>query len=73
MPYLVALRQEDLLACFIGVDVLNHPVRVEVNELDRKRLKRVTFRHVVLNALLELFLRESMSTNSFELVVGDCR
>jgi len=73
VPYLVPLGKEDLLACFIGVDVLDHPVRVKVDELDRERLKCVTLGYIVLNALLKFLLCESMTTDPFELVVGNSR
>lgn len=69
MPHLVALSKENLLACFIRIDVLDHPVRVKMNKLYRERLKRMSFRHVVLNPILEFFLCEPLATNSLKLVV----
>ena len=73
MPDLVALCKEDILAGFIRIYMLDHSVRVEVYELDWKRFKCVSFRHIVLHALLELLLGESLATNSFELVICNCR
>jgi len=71
MSHLIALSKEDLLASFVSVDMRHHPVRVEVRELDREGLERVSFRHVVFNSILKLFLRESVTAYSFELVVGN--
>jgi hypothetical protein len=45
-----------------------------VRELNRERLERVTLRHVVFDAHLELFLGESVASNSFKFIVGHrCR
>jgi hypothetical protein len=73
MPDLVALSKKDLLTCFIRIYVLDHSVGVEVDELDWKRLKCVSFRDVVLDSLLKLLLGESLAPNSLKFVVCNCR
>ena len=69
MTYLVTLRNKDFLACFIAVNLLKHPVRVEMGKLYRKGLECVTLRDVVFNSHLELLLRKAISAYAFEFVV----
>lgn len=73
MSCLVPLGKENLLACFIGVDVLDHPIRVKMDELDRERFECVSLGHIVLYPLLKFLLSESMSANPFKLIVSNSR
>jgi hypothetical protein len=72
VAHLVSLGQEHFLSNFVAVNVLYHPVGVEVSELNWEGFEGVAFRNVILYSLLEFLRGEAASTDSFELVVGEC-
>ena len=69
VAYLVSLSEEYLRAGSIGVDVLDHAIRVLVRKLNGERLEGVTLRHVVLDAVLEFFSGKVLTTNTLEFIV----
>ena len=63
MSNLVATAQHyDFLADLRLEQVMDHELRVSVLELDRGRLEAVALRHVILDARLELFVRECLTS-----------
>ena len=67
---LVAPGAEDLLTHLVTIDVSDDSVAITVSELDRERLKGVTFRDVVLDSMLEFNSSKVTSTDTFEFVVS---
>lgn len=65
----ISLRKEYFRADLICIDVLNHPIRFEVAKLYGKSFKDVTFRYVILDAVLELFRGKRAAAHSLVLVV----
>jgi hypothetical protein len=72
MPCLVTLCQKDFLACLIRVNVLHHPICVEVCELNWECFERVALRHVVFDTHLEFLLRIATASNAFKFVICNC-
>jgi hypothetical protein len=50
--------------------VRDHAVRLKMCKLDRKRFKRMSFRHIVLNSVLELLSSKRTAPNPLILVVS---
>ena len=71
MSHLVrSFDQNYVLADLVLEDVVHHPLGVHVGELDGESLESVTLRDIVFDTCLKLIIGESLSANSFKLVVG---
>jgi len=70
---LVASRHEDLDANLVLVDVGDHPICLEMSELNWEGFECVTFRHIVLDAVLEFLGCERTPAHTLVLVIGEGR
>ena len=72
-PALVTSRHNDILTRLVTIDVGDDPIAITVGELNGECFERVSLRHVVLNAVLELSGCKVTATNTLEFVVCESR
>ena len=72
MFHLIAAGRQDLLPHLIVINVVHHPLRIEMRELHRQCLEGVSLRDMIFYSSLEFLVGEGLPRNTFEFVVGKC-